>query len=82
MVKRTYRGHVWLRHDVCILDFVPGMRHYDKVKVLLVTRGGRDIHIQHEDLSKGNAIVHASRLSPLSVLRPAPEWGNTRNLKG
>ena len=33
-----------------------------KVKVLRVTRGGRDIHVQ-DDLTNEVKIVHASRLS-------------------
>lgn len=66
-MKRTYKGISLRPFDVCWLDNHPPLTHPShgtkrKVKVLKVTRGGRDIHVQ-DDLTNEVKIVHASRLS-------------------
>lgn len=64
--KRTFRGAVFFEGDVVWLDRRPtGLPEHKgkKVKVTRVTRGGRDIHVQHDDQTLPDEIVHASRLS-------------------
>jgi hypothetical protein len=57
---RTYRGAAFNVGDVCTLDKMTNPR---KVVVRKVTRGGRDIHIEHDEWPGLKEIVHASRLS-------------------
>jgi len=70
-MKRTYKGIVVKPFDVCWLDWHPPLTHAShgfsprKVKVVKVTRGGRDIHVQ-DDKTNTIEIVHASRLSFLT----------------
>lgn len=65
---RTYRGAVFKEGDICTLDMHPPGTHPShgtarKVVVRKVTRGGRDIHIEHDQPQGAKEIVHASRLT-------------------